>query len=69
MDRFVEATYPRKKTVEMNDGTTIPITRKPLMRQPVASPVTPQDGKQPRGRGSRKISVATAIILPHDARR
>ena len=28
MDRFVEAIYPRKKTVEMDDGTTIPITRK-----------------------------------------
>ena len=50
MDRFVEAIYPRKKTVEMDDGTTIPITRKPLRRPPVASPVAPQDGKKPHGR-------------------
>ena len=30
MDRFVEAIYPRKKTVKMDDETTIPITQKPL---------------------------------------
>ena len=67
MDRFVEAIYPRKKTVEMDDGTTIPITRKPLKRPPVASPVTPQDGKKPHGRESPKIRVATAIFLPPEA--
>ena len=67
MDRFVEAIYPRKKTVEMDDGTTIPITRKPLKRPPVASPVTHQDGKQPHGRESPKIPVPTTIVLPPEA--
>ena len=67
MDRFVEAIYPRKKTVEMDDGTTVPITRKPLRRPPVASPVAPQDGKQPHGRESSKIRVAIAIVLPPEA--
>ena len=67
MDRFVEAIYPRKKTVERDDGITIPITRKPLKRPPVASPVTPQDGKKPHGRESPKIRVATAIVLPPEA--
>ena len=67
MDRFVEAIYPRKKTVEMNDGTTVPITGKTLKRPPVASLVTPQDGKQPHGSESPKIRVETVIVLPPDA--
>ena len=67
MDRFVESIYPRKKTVEMDDGTTIPITQNPLKRPPVASPVTPQDGKKPHGRESPKIRVTTAIVLPPEA--
>ena len=31
-DKFVEAIYPRRKLVELDDGTKIPIVRKPAMR-------------------------------------
>ena len=67
MDRFVEAIYPRNETVEMDDGSTTPITRKLLTRPPVAPPVTPQKGKQPHGRESHKTRVATSSVLPPEA--
>ena len=67
MDRFVEAIYPKKKNVEMNDGTTVPITRKTLRRPPVAALVTPQDGRQHHGRESPEIRIVTVIVLPPDA--
>ena len=31
-DRFVEAIYPRRKLVELDDGTKVPIVRKPARR-------------------------------------
>ena len=39
MDRFVEAIYPRRKTIEMDDGTTVPIVRRPLKRPPQSPPL------------------------------
>lgn len=31
-DRVVEAIYPRKKTIQLDDGSTVPILRRPLKR-------------------------------------
>ena len=30
MDRLVEAIYPRRKTIKLDDGSSVPITRRPL---------------------------------------
>ena len=49
---------------------TVPPSPSPensLKRPPVASPVTPQDGKKPHGRESPKIRVATVIVLAPEA--
>ena len=63
-DRFVEAIYPRKRVVELEDGSTIPIVRRPLRREPDA-PKLPavQEYVTPKGRVSPNIRVARAVTL------
>ena len=64
-DRFVEAIHPRKKNVELDDGTTIPIVRRPLKRLPASVPLPPpQEFQKANGRTSPKVKVAKAITLP-----
>ena len=49
-DRFAEAIYPRKKTIELGDGSTVPIVRRPLKRSPKSLPLpTSQDMSRLRG--------------------
>ena len=67
-DRFVEAIRPRKKLVELEDGSTIPITRRSLTRPPRAPPLLPsQEFVKSPGRTSPKVKVAKAIELPPES--
>ena len=63
-DRFVEAILPRKKLVELDDGTTVPITRKPAKRHP-ESPPLPADQQYGHTRKiqSPKVRVASPVTL------
>ena len=64
-DRFVEAIYFRKKTIELDDGSTVPIERRPLKRSPNSPPLpTSQEYVKAEGRTSPKVRVAQNIILP-----
>ena len=64
-DRFVEAIYPRKKTIELDDGSTVPIVRRPLKRSPKSPPLPiSQEYAKAEGRTSPKVRVAQNIILP-----
>ena len=64
MDRFVEAILPRKKCVELADGSTVPIVRRPLARPPSAPPLPPdQEYQESGGRVSNKLRVETPVKL------
>ena len=67
-DRFVEAIFPRKRLIEMDDGTTVPITRRSL-RHPYKQVRTDlkkdEAEKLPYGRRvSLKLRVAKNVVLP-----
>ena len=65
-NRFVEAIYPRRKLVELNDGTKVPIVRKPA-RQAVDHPPLPseQEYSPDVGHTSPKLNVSRTVkILP-----
>ena len=64
-DRFVEAIRPRKKLVEMDDGTEVPIVRRPLRRTPKSPPLPPsQEYHFTGGRSSTKVKTAETFKLP-----
>ena len=64
-DRFVEAIYPRKKTIELDDGSTVPIVRRPLERSPKLPPLpASQEYEKAEGRTSPKVRVSQNIVLP-----
>ena len=64
MDRFVEAILPRKRLVELDDGTTVPITRRPMRRPPNSPPLpVEQEYTTSGGRTSPKVRVAKAVEL------
>ena len=67
-DRFVEAIFPRQKTFLMYDGTTVPITRRPMSRPPKLTPLPPGQlcGKDP-GRTSPRIRVSEKTELPPES--
>ena len=63
-DRFIEAIYPRKKSVELDDGSTVPIVRRPLSRPPTAPPLPKeQEYRKDSGRTSPSIRVEKATTL------
>lgn len=63
-DRHVEAILPRERLVRLDDGTTVPIVRKPAARPPDAPPLPAQQQYVPlRGRISTKLRVAKATSL------
>ena len=64
-DLFVEAIYSRKETIELDDGSTLPIVRRPLKRSPKSPPLpTSQEYVKAEGRTSPKVRVSQNIILP-----
>ena len=67
-DRFVEAIKPRKKLVELEDGTTVPIVRRPLARSSRAVPLPhSQEYVKSPGRITPKVKVAKAVVLPPES--
>ena len=67
-DRFVEAIRPKKKLVELEDGSTIPIVRRPHRRTPRMAPLPP-DMEYPdkNGRISPTVKMAESITIePHN---
>ena len=63
-DRFVEAIRPRKRLVEMEDGTEIPIVRRPSKRPEAAPPLPAAQEFVPKdGRVSTKLRAAENILL------
>ena len=63
--RFVEAIRPRMKLVEMDEGTEVPIVRRPLRRTPNSPPLPPsQEYTFTGGRSSTKVKTVEKIKLP-----
>ena len=63
-DRFIEAIYPRKRLVELDDGSTVPIVRRPLKRDSTAPPLpAAQEYTPAKGRASPKVKCSRAVIL------
>lgn len=64
MDRFMEAVYPCRKAIDLDDASLIPITGRPLRRTPNALPF-PVSQKLARagGRTSPRLSVTKPIAM------
>ena len=63
-DTFVEAIYPRRKVVELDDGTKVPIVRKPAARKADAPPLpSEQEYHNALGRVSPKLKVSRPVII------
>ena len=63
-DKFVEAIYPRRKMAELDDGTKIPILRKPTTRRADAPPLpSEQEYDNDPGRVSPKLKVSRSVII------
>ena len=61
-DKFVGANYPRRKLVELDDGTKIPIVRKPAARAANSPPLQSEQEYSPQaGRISPKLRVCCAV--------
>ena len=62
-DKFVEAILPRKRRVELHDGTTIPIVRK-VPKGPQGAPPLPteQEFELQRGIISPKVKVSRKTV-------
>ena len=67
-DKFVEAIYPRRKEVELVDGTVTAIVRRPLKRLPAAEQI-PEGGldDRPDIRKTSKLRVAKATLVKAQA--
>lgn len=64
-DRFVEAIRPKNREVELDDGSTVPIVRRPLKRSNAAAPLPPsQEYEAPKGRTSPRIRVSQMTVVP-----
>ena len=63
MDKCVEAILPRKKSVELIDGSTVPIVRKPWGRPPTAPPLPDEHRyRKDHGRDISKDSGLKALL-------
>ena len=69
-DKFVEAIRPRQKLVELEDGSSVPITRRPMKRvgSVKSLPFHPEDSKS-EGRLSPKVKAATTTVIPPESQR
>ena len=67
-DTHVEAIRPRRRVVELDDGTTVPIVRRPQKRSAKAPPLPEeQQYVPPPGRASTKITAVTPTLLPPES--
>lgn len=63
-DRYVEAILPKRKVIELDDGSTVPIVRKPPTRPPCAPPLPHAQKYTPeQGRASTKVKVAKLVTI------
>lgn len=63
-EHAVESILPPERCIELNDGTTVPIVRRPWRRPPNAAPLPPeQEYAKSRGRTSNKVRVAKPVTL------
>ena len=62
-DKYVEAIYPRRRTVELADGSTIPIVRRPMKRHASAPPLPAVQEHAAQGRDTTKVKVCKAVKL------
>ena len=63
-DKHVEAIRPRRRLVELDDGTTVPIVRRPDKRPPGAIPLPEEQVYVPSDkRASPKVKVAEKVTL------
>ena len=63
-DRYVEAIRPRKKLVELDDGTTVPIVRNPSRWRSRENPMPAGLKPDKSTRGSQKIRVTETRDIP-----
>ena len=64
MDKCVQAILPCKKSVEIIDGSTVPIVRKPWGRPPTAPPLAEEQGyRKDHGIISPKLRVESPVVL------
>ena len=64
-DKHIEAIRPRKRVVEMDDGTTVPIIRKPSGRSIDSVPLPEEQEWIPaKGRRGGKVHVTESVTLP-----
>ena len=71
-DTYVEAIRPKKKVVELDDGTTIPIVRRALKSALARDlPPIPTGQQDPKGNGrtSSKVRCAEATMIPAQSQR
>lgn len=63
-DQLIETARRRAREVELEDGSTVPIVRKPSLRDTPSSALLPSEELNHAGRrASRKIRVAAAVEL------
>ena len=63
-DRYVHAIYPRRRAVELGDGSEVPIIRRPTKRHPGSVPIPASLEFLPaKGRVSLKVRACESIVL------
>ena len=63
-DRYVEAIRPRKRVVELDDGSTVPIVRRPAKRPSNGPPLPSQQEYEPlKGKVSPKVKSAESMTI------
>ncbi len=62
MDRFVEAINPRRRQLLLDDGTIIPIVRKPLQNPPESE--SPEETERSKTEKFNKVRLAKSVALP-----
>ncbi|CAN8072774.1 unnamed protein product [Agarophyton chilense] len=63
-DRFVEAIRPRSRLITLDDGSTVPIVRRPLRKVPTAAPLPPSmEYELAHGLPSPKIRESKPSVL------
>ena len=63
-DKHIEAICPRKRLIELDDGTTVPILKRPEGRTKQSVPL-PAEQKYipPKGRSSSRVYASRTVIL------
>ena len=63
-DKHIEAIRPRKRLIELDDGTTVPILKRPESRAKHSVPLpAEQEYIPPKGRSSSRVYASPTTIL------